>query len=174
MKPVKHLLTSLLLATSLGVSALDSDINQPVDVKSDHSNADIQKGVLVYSGRVRISQGTMLIKADELQAKTNDKKVLKVLIATGNPATYEQMMENGKLAKAEANEIRYDVAQRTLTLSGGAQMSQAGSLVTGDIIRYDLDKQQLDAQGTKDQQITTTFQPAAAEKKSSESENEPQ
>ncbi len=166
MKPIKLLLAAMMLLGSTGAAALDSDIHEKVEVKADNSRADLPNGMLIYSGRVRITQGTLLINADELRAEATDNKVVTTLIASGTPATYQQMMENGKLAQAEAAEIRYDIQKRILTLKGKAEMRQSGSLVQGDTIQYDLEKQMLVAEGNKDEQITTIFQPAETDLKS--------
>ncbi|WP_169306962.1 lipopolysaccharide transport periplasmic protein LptA [Ferrimonas sediminicola] len=166
MKPVKLLLAALMLLGSTGAAALDSDTLQKVEVKADNSRADLPNGMVIYSGRVRITQGTLLINADELRAEATDDKVVTTLIASGSPATYQQMLENGKLAEAQANEIRYDIQKRILTLKGKAEMRQSGSLVQGDSIQYDLEKQMLVAEGSEDEQITTIFQPAEADLKS--------
>ncbi|WP_028111475.1 lipopolysaccharide transport periplasmic protein LptA [Ferrimonas kyonanensis] len=165
MKPIKLLLTALLVVASTSALALDSDTREKVEIKADKSNADLPNGTIVYSGRVRISQGTLLINADELRVEATDNKDVKVLVATGTPATYQQMMENGKLAEAEAGEIRYSLQDRILTLSHNAEMRQSGSLVKGDTIQYDLNQQKLLAESSGDEQITTIFLPADADLK---------
>ncbi|USD37245.1 lipopolysaccharide transport periplasmic protein LptA [Ferrimonas sp. SCSIO 43195] len=165
MKPIKLLLTALLVVASTSSLALDSDTREKVEIKADKSNADLPNGTIVYSGRVRISQGTLLINADELRVEATDNKDVKVLVATGTPATYQQMMENGKLAEAEAGEIRYSLQDRILTLSHNAEMRQSGSLVKGDTIQYDLNQQKLLAESSGDEQITTIFLPADADLK---------
>ncbi|SDI40865.1 lipopolysaccharide export system protein LptA [Ferrimonas sediminum] len=165
MKPIKLLLTALLVIASTSAPALESDTREKVEIKADKSKADLPNGTIVYSGRVRISQGTLLINADELRVEATDNKDVKVLVATGTPATYQQMMENGKLAEAEAGEIRYSLQDRILTLSHNAEMRQSGSLVKGDTIQYDLDQQKLLAESSGDEQITTIFLPADADLK---------
>ncbi|MBW3165801.1 lipopolysaccharide transport periplasmic protein LptA [Ferrimonas balearica] len=152
------LMTGALL--SAPALALDDDYRQPIKVTSDNSSADIQSYTLIYSGNVRIVQGSMEIKADELKVISSAEKGNEVMIATGKPATYTQMMENGLPAEAQAKEIRYEVRTRQLTLSGDAQLSQAGSLMRGNTISYNVEKQQLIAEGKEDEQITTIFLPA--------------
>ena len=59
-----------------------------------------------------------------------------------------------------ANEIRYEVSSRILTLTGKAEINQSGSLVKSEKIQYDLEKQKLNAEGGKDtERVTTIFTP---------------
>ncbi|MBY6187235.1 lipopolysaccharide transport periplasmic protein LptA [Marinobacter hydrocarbonoclasticus] len=166
LKILALMLTGAMLSSP--VLALDGDYRQPIKVTSDNSSADIQSYTLIYAGNVRITQGSMVIKADELKVISSAEKGNEVMIATGNPATYTQVMENGLPAEAQAQEIRYEVRTRQLTLSGEAQLSQAGSLMRGNTISYNVEKQQLVAEGKEDEQITTIFLPADLDNEGSE------
>ncbi|MBY5993100.1 lipopolysaccharide transport periplasmic protein LptA [Ferrimonas balearica] len=156
--------------------ALEDDYRQPIKVTSDTSSADINNYTLIYSGNVRIVQGSLEIQAEELKVVSSAEQGNEVMIATGDPATYTQMMDNGLPAEAKAQEIRYEVRTRQITLSGDAELSQAGSLMRGNTISYNVEKQQLIAEGKEDEQITTIFLPADLENEETpeEPEAEPQ
>ncbi len=148
-----------LLLSSTAV-ATSNDFSQPLTITADHSNGDLQTRTLTYSSNVVIRQGSLQINADKLALQAGaDGQNQQVFIATGRPATYQQMMDNGLLAEAKANEIRYHMNSRELVLKGNAELSQAGSVVKGDTITYNAEKQQLNARGNANQQITTIFLP---------------
>ncbi|HCV17552.1 MAG TPA: lipopolysaccharide transport periplasmic protein LptA, partial [Alteromonas sp.] len=49
--------------------------------------------------------------------------------------------------EARAFEIRYEVANRTISLAGDAELNQNTSVVKGETIVYDMEKEQLKATG---------------------------
>ncbi|WP_298440926.1 lipopolysaccharide transport periplasmic protein LptA [uncultured Ferrimonas sp.] len=167
---------SLLLALALFMPqahAVENDFLQPVTVAADRSEGDLQSRSLSYINNVVVTQGSLRINADKLTLMASDDQAKQVFIATGNPATYQQMMDNGLLAQAQAKEIRYQVSSRELILIGDAQMSQEGSLVKGDRISYNAERQQLSAQGSEEEQITTIFLPAPKEPEPQPENSEP-
>lgn len=145
------------------LQAAPADYTQPVDVRSDFWEASIQDNISIYRENVEVRQGSMLIKAVRLEANASAGRGSEVLIASGTPATYSQTLEDGKEVTAQANEIRYDLANRTLTLSGNAEMSQSGSLVQGAVIRYNIATQQLSAESEQNRRVTTIFTPEIKE-----------
>ncbi|WP_028115740.1 lipopolysaccharide transport periplasmic protein LptA [Ferrimonas senticii] len=158
MKFSNALLLALAMTTAIGHAAED-DFRQPVSVTADRSEGDLQSRTLSYLDNVVVVQGTLKIHADKLTLQSNEAQTEQIFVATGNPATYEQMMDNGLMAEAEASEIRYSVAKRELILTGEAELRQDGSLVKGDRISYNALEQKLTAKGSKQEQITTIFLP---------------
>lgn len=155
---IKTLLCGLLLSAS-SLQAAPADHTKPIDVQADFWEASIQDNISIYRENVEVRQGSMLIKALRLEANASAGSGNEVLIATGTPATYSQTLEDGKEVKAQANEIRYELASRTLTLTGNAEMSQSGSLVQGAVIRYNIASQQLSAESEQNRRVTTIFTP---------------
>ncbi len=72
---------------------------------------------------------------------------------------------------AKANEIRYEVVNRTISLAGNAELKQDTSRVQGDNITFDMITEQLLATGGagKDGEgrVTTVFTPESIRKTSS-------
>lgn len=155
---INTLLCGLLLSAS-AVQAAPADYTQPVDVRADFWEASIQDNISIYRENVEVRQGTMLIKAARLEANASAGRGNEVLIASGKPATYSQTLEDGKAVSAQANEIRYDLASRTLTLTGNAELSQSGSQVQSAVIRYNIITQQLSAESEQNRRVTTIFTP---------------
>ncbi len=75
-----------------------------------------------------------------------------MLIATGTPAYFEEKQADGTIMSASANEVRYDVSTRFLTLIGDAEISQAGQKMNAKSITYDIEQQLISAE--KDESST--------------------
>ena len=154
--------------TTLSVSAANDDFKQPIKVNADKESIDLKNNKVIFSGNVSVLQGSLAIKAKLLEVRKKEAKGTEVFVATGNPATYQQVLEDGKPISAKADSIRYEVASRTLVLIGGAQLKQSDSLVNGETIRYNLDKQQLVAEGSGNgdkERVTAIFNPQSDDSK---------
>lgn len=159
MKPIKTLIAGLFCIVSLSASAKQGDLTQELKIQSDTTNADIKNSQLVYHGSVIVTQGSLIIKADELRAIESKDSGEKIIIAKGKPATYNQDMDDGKQAKASANEIHYSYQKGTLTLIGDATLDQAGSQVSANQMRYNIASQQLIAESEGKDRVTTIIKP---------------
>ncbi|MGI2177403.1 lipopolysaccharide transport periplasmic protein LptA [Shewanella frigidimarina] len=155
------LLSSILCILSLPVTAKQGDLKQELKIASVSQSADIKNNQIVFNGPVTIVQGTININADQLRAFTPENSTSKRLIATGTPATFSQELDDGKIGTASANEISYDLATTTLTLTGNAKLDQSGSQVTGNKIKYNISAQELIAEstGTGQDRVITIIQP---------------
>lgn len=171
--------TSLLL-TALLFSALaladQSDFQQPLSVDSDTFFTDIQTSNLVYERNVIVQQGSLKILAEKLEIDGSAGKGAEIFIATGNPATYSQLMEDGSRVEAEAQEIRFERTDRMLTMTGNAELRQSGSLVRGALMRYNIETQQLNAErGDEDnERVRTIFEPAQRQPQNNNQEEKQQ
>ena len=155
------LLSSILCILSLPATAKQGDLKQELKIASASQSADIKNNQIVFNGPVTIVQGTININADQLRAFTPENTTSKRLIATGTPATFSQELDDGKIGTASANEISYDLATTTLTLTGNAKLDQSGSQVTGNKIKYNISAQELIAEstGTGQDRVITIIQP---------------
>lgn len=159
MKQNKSIIAIFLCLVSFYSVAKSNDLQQEVKIKAVRQSADIKNNQIIFYGPVEVSQGSIHINADELKAFTEGKDEQRILVATGNPATYEQTLDDGRPASASAKQIRYNLANRTLTLLGNATLDQAGSQVTGNQIRYNINKQQLIAESKGNDRVITIIQP---------------
>lgn len=161
MKQNNVLLASLMLMISLGAFAKVDDLKQEVKIKAVSQTADIKNNQIIFFGPVEVTQGSIKINAQQLRAFSAEGESSKILVATGNPATYTQILDDGRPASASAKEIRYEMATRTLTLTGQASLDQAGSQVTGNLIRYNITQQKLIAEstGSGNDRVITIIQP---------------
>jgi len=168
-KPLIPLATSLLLSflTSTAAFAAESDFSQPIKVDSKSQFVDGKNKTSLFKDDVRITQGSLVINADEVEVIASEGEGREVFVARGTPASYSQKLEDGTPVTAKANEIRYEVVNRTISLVGNAELQQDTSMVKGDNITYDMKTEQLLATGGEDGKggrVTTVFTPEAIRK----------
>ncbi|WP_425347452.1 lipopolysaccharide transport periplasmic protein LptA [Shewanella holmiensis] len=158
---VSVLATLAIAALANNVMAKEGDLQQELKIAAVSQRADIKNNQIIFNGPVKITQGSININADELRAFSAENGQTKTLIAIGNPATFSQELDDGRIGTASANEIRYDLATTGLLLTGNAKLDQAGSKVTGNVIRYNITAQELIAESTGkgEDRVITIIQP---------------
>ncbi len=152
------LFAAALLATGPSL-ATKADLEKPIEIDSVNQRIDLKNNISIFEKKVSIIQGTLSIKAELLKVHRRNQQGSELFIATGNPATYSQTLDDGKLISAQAKNIRYDVKTRSLVISGDAVLKQNDSVVSGKTIRYSLDKQELFAEGTDGKPTSTILYP---------------
>lgn len=154
-------------------SQLEQDFQQPVHVSSDYESLDMRENLYIAEGHVEITQGTLKILADrlEVQGFNSSDAPAERFVAIGTPAAYSQEVQPGIIVTASANQIIYDATERTLTLTGDAELLQSGNQLKAATITYNIGSQQVSAERDENQRVRTTFQPRAPEE-SEESEEE--
>jgi len=168
------LITSLFLGLTAPANAAKKDLNQEITIKSKRQSADLKNKIASYLDDVSINQGSISISADIVQVYSNASndtaEKFDIYIAKGKPAVFQQQLEDGSLISLQASEIKYQPDQYTITVSGNAQVKQAGSKMNGDIITYNTLSEKLEGQSNNDEHVTTILQPAQikAQKESSD------
>lgn len=160
------IISGVCLLTTAAYAGKD-DFNQPIFIDSKSNFFDGKTKTSIFREDVNIKQGSLSIKADEVEviALAGDGK--EIFIARGNPASYTQKLDDGTDITAKANEIKYEVENRTLTLEGNAELRQKGSMVKTQSIVFNMDLEQLIAEGddNEDSRVRTVFQPGSIDKK---------
>lgn len=132
-----------MLILSVKVGALTSDGEQPLHIQADAAVMDDAKGSSVYRGNVTIEQGTLQIKADEVEIITSDSEVIQIIASADadskNLAHFEQLPDDSKdRIYADARKITYLVQEERLHLSGKATLRQTKDILTGELVYYDI------------------------------------
>ncbi|MCW8090451.1 lipopolysaccharide transport periplasmic protein LptA [Alteromonas sp. ASW11-130] len=151
------------------------DFKQPIKVDAASQFVDGKNKISLFKDDVSITQGSLKIDASEVEVNASKGEGKEVFIARGNPANYQQKMEDGTLVKAQANEIRYEVNKRLISLKGNAELQQDSSSVKGDTISYDMNKEQLLATSSDKNskgRVTTVFRPETVKKINEQNEVE--
>ena len=156
------LISLLCLCISPSLWALNDDFKQQIVIESDRESLDIARNIAIFYGPVRITQGSILIEAGRLEVSNRGQSGKEVMVATGNPASFSQQLEDGRYVKAQAKEIRFERANNLLLLSQDAQLSQDASVVESGNIRYDMERQVLIAEPgeAKEDKVRTILQPS--------------
>ncbi len=142
-------LTTLITALALHAAAafaLESDRKQPIEISADQAELDEAKGEAHYNGNVVLTQGSLLIKADTLTIKADEKNQIQRVTAVGKPAEFNQTPEEGKPpVVAKAKLIDYYVADEKLVLQQEAIVVQNESTFQGSQIQYDIRNHRMQA-----------------------------
>lgn len=142
--PGRTLPLTLLLALVLALApmtparALESDQQQPLSLEADAAEMDEAKRLSVYTGKVIVRQGTLEIRADQVTIHHAEDKRPELIIATGQPATYQQQVEGEQRPiQAEALRMEYQATKDEITLIDQAVVFQGTDTFRSDRIVYD-------------------------------------
>ena len=140
------LLITLCMASATSM-ALPNDRQQTITVESDSAERNAKTGKTVYTGNVTISQGSILIEAEQITLHYQGAKLSRIE-CIGTPASYQQMIsqENG-LMIAKAEHIDYLLGTDKISLKRNAALSRSGTVVKGDSIDYDIKNETWKAKG---------------------------
>ena len=157
----KYNIVVLALLMSTSAFALESDFKANVVVNAKRQEVFIKQNRVVFYDNVEVTQGTILINANQLTVLSSGSKGTEIMVAKGKPATFYQELDDGKKINAEANEIRYELGRKQLTLTGKALLRQADSEVKSNKIIYLIDKQEMIAESGSNasDRVITIFTP---------------
>lgn len=119
---------------------LESDSRQPIYIESDAAMFDEKKGESIYTGDVKVTQGSMRLHSDRLIIYTVESKNDKVdkIIATGNPVRFKQKPSKGKEdIHGKSLRAEYYAGNATLILLKKAEVWQGKNTYTSERIEYD-------------------------------------
>ncbi|WP_025738876.1 lipopolysaccharide transport periplasmic protein LptA [Salinivibrio socompensis] len=173
-RPLVKALAGAMLLLSHYSLALSSDTEQPIYIESESQHLDMATNTVTFTQNVILTQGSITILADKLIViRPKGEEGSETIEAYGEPATFEQTMDDGKQIHGEANKLRYEVGNEFLKMSTNAMLEQSGNQVEGNVITYEIDKQQLVAESDSNKRVTTILQPTSKDssnKDSSESD----
>lgn len=152
MEAMKRFVETLLLC--LGILAMvpaaqaeKADRDKPINVEADSVKVDDVKRAASYEGHVVLTQGTLMITADRIEVRQDDKGVVSGL-ATGNPVYFRQKMEGGnEFAEGWAARIEYDSQGEKIKLMGQARLKRGIDELRGEQITYDSGTEFFQAKG---------------------------
>lgn len=132
---------SLLLAAALlpagALWALPTDLDQPIKIVADELDVDDARGVSVYRGDVKYTQGSIELTANELTITATEQRDLERVVAVGKPARFKQQLTvEGGDVMGNARTIDYDGPNQRLLFTGDAKLTYCGDEFTGSRIEY--------------------------------------
>ena len=167
------LILSLLLSAM--AAALPNDRQQTISIESDSAERNEKTGLTVYSGNVIISQGSILIEAEEITLHYQGSKISRIE-CTGTPASYQQRPQaEGAMLVARAEHIDYLLASDQIILKRNAVLSRNGTIIKGDSIDYDIKNETWKAKGNdlgEQKRIQLVIPPSVQESTPQETPNQ--
>jgi lipopolysaccharide export system protein LptA len=141
------ILTIISLFFSAAALALPDDRKRAISIESDSAERNQNTGLTIYSGNVIISQGSILIEADQITLHYQGSKISRIE-CTGTPASYQQQpLADGPMLVARAEHIDYLLADDQIILKRNAILSRNGTTIRGDSIDYDIKNETWKAKG---------------------------
>jgi len=135
---------------ALPAHAERTDRDKPVNVEADRMLADDGTKTVVFEGRVVLTQGTFVLRADKLTVR-QDKEGFQTGVATGSPATFRQRREGtDEWIDGEALRIEYDGRGERVELFDRARVRRDKDEVRGNYISYDTRSEVYRVQGSKE------------------------
>lgn len=128
-----------------------ADRDKPINVEADRMSADDAKKTAVFEGRVVLTQGTLVIRADRITVR-RDSEGFQHGIAVGDPAMFRQKREGAdEYVDGEAERIEYDGRNERVEFFERARLRRdAGDDVRGNYISYDSRTEYFTVQSAKD------------------------
>jgi len=164
----KSALGTALLALALTALAAGATAQQPtgpVEVSADQATFEQSAGTGVYRGDAELIQGKRRLNADVIRLFTENNELVRVE-ATGSPVR----MVEGKDLNARADKLVYDLAQRSLVLTGNARVTHQGNTFEGAKVEYNLDSRRVDASSEGDKRVRLVIPAKNAEQASEEAQ----
>ncbi len=124
--------------------ALESDRQQPMQIKSDGLSAGMDSSTTVLTGNVRIVQGSLVIKSARADITQQAGEVSRALL-TGAPATLKQGMDAGGELNASARTIDYKLSEESVELRGGVILERPQGTLRSERVVYSVKTGQLAA-----------------------------
>ncbi len=154
----------LLLLAAGGAPALPEDRNAPVEIESDQADIEQGKARTVFTGHVRVTQGTFTLWADRLVVQYRNGEPYEVT-ATGDPARFRELPEKGKpWVKGAGRQIHYRFHGDDVVLTGNAELQQNDDRFRSDRIVYDRKTARLKAgKAAGGKRVHVILQPAEKE-----------
>src|SRR5687767_6790449 len=146
--PLLRLLAPFCVAVSLATPAWaeKADRSKPLNVAADRQGTfDLLKQVVVFSGNVIITKGTIVIKADRVEVREGPEGyyTAAALGSKAEPATFRQKRDGvDEFIDGQADRLEYDEKADTVRFVNNAVVRRLrgatiGDEIVGSLITYD-------------------------------------
>lgn len=133
------LLSGVAVAADKTANEAPKSTEMPIDLEADKGTYDQLAGLAVYEGNVKVTQGVATIWADKLTIVLKDN-VAERIEATGKPVKFEYLGDKQPIY-GQGREAIYEVVDKTITLTGQAQVKQGVDMIKGTKLTYHLDQE---------------------------------
>lgn len=147
----------MLLALGLATTA-EAQFEGRVGIDAEKATYDHERGATHLVDNVRITRGEMEVIADEAFSYRGNNGLQRVELF-GQPVRWRALTEEGSETTGHADQVVYDLIERTVTLIGNAYIEEPRGTFSGDELVYNLDTQATEGRGG----IQMTIEPEAIE-----------
>ncbi len=138
MYSLKNKICCLGLLLPLTCLAEQADRDKPMHLEADQVLVDDAKQTSTFTGKVQLSQGTMLMRGDKIVV-SKDAAGNQHATVTGDTANFRQKREGvEEYVESDAQRIEYDTRNETVDFYGKARMKRDLDDVRGEHITYNL------------------------------------
>ena len=153
-------ITCLAVFTAMPAFAASADKNQPIEVEADSLEIRDDDNISIYSGNVRLIQGSLNVRSDKLVIHFDDDKNLVLMEMTGTPASFRQLDDDNKEMLGQADKLDYFEPKSLLVLKGNARFSNDGDLIESSMISINTENDNLQAASPEpDKRVRVVIQP---------------
>ncbi|MBC8056009.1 MAG: lipopolysaccharide transport periplasmic protein LptA [Rhizobiales bacterium] len=147
---------SVALVLTLPAHAERGDRLQKINIAADQSGQiDLQKQIVVYTGNVVISRGTMVIRAARVEVRQLPSGYYTAVAfgASNKPATFRQKRDGvDEHIEGEAERLEYDGRADVVKFINGAEVRRLRGATTadqiaGNLITYDATTEKMTVSG---------------------------
>lgn len=164
MCPTKIKFTALLCIALICYTPISqaelADRDKSMHLEANKLSIDDVKQISVFEGKVRLTQGTMIINADKLVV-VQDKEGFKHGTATGQPANFRQKRDNiNGYVEGYGERIEYNSKTAIIDFFGQARVKQDQDEVSGEHITYNSKAEIFQVNGASSEgRVRATIQP---------------
>lgn len=134
------LLTCLTVFAVGSTAAQDDASGLPVSLNADYIELNFNTQERLYRGNVVLSQGSTVIKCDEMTTIHNNQDELLTVHCSGRPSIFkiQSAKTDHDSLVGTAKTITYDRQKNQITLLEEAEMRKRETTISGHLISYDL------------------------------------
>lgn len=125
-----------------------ADRDKPMHLEANQLTIDDAKQISIFEGKVRLTQGTMVINADKIIV-VQDKEGFSHGTATGQLVSFRQKRDNVEgYVEGYGERVEYDNKTATIDFYGQARIKQDEDEVRGEHITYNSKTEVFQVNGT--------------------------
>ncbi len=109
--------------------------SEKIYINADHMQANIETGLSIYTGNVKVRQGKLILTGDKITVLQRNNEV-ELITVTGKPAHYNHVTENGEVIKADSEKMVYSTSTNLLELTINAKLSHPEHQISSQRIIY--------------------------------------
>ncbi len=147
------------LAAISPAAAKSSDRDLQAEIKAGRFIEDPENDTQVFSGGFTLRQGTLAIQGQTATIHRGAEGGFARIVLEGQPAQWSEELDDGSPLDARANVIDYDVDAELVILRGDVRIDKSGDQLSGELVRYDLKTQRLDAGSEGQGQVIMIMKP---------------